>query len=52
MSHGDQVKDPGGAFLPLAATSTCPVAAVRHRDRPVYGLQFHPEVAHSPYGAL
>ncbi len=52
MSHGDQVKDPGGAFLPIAATSTCPVAAVRHRDRPVYGLQFHPEVAHTPYGAL
>ena len=52
MSHGDRVDDPGGAFLPLAATPTCPVAAVRHRDRPVYGLQFHPEVAHTPYGAL
>ena len=52
MSHGDQVNDPGGAFVPLAATSTCPVAAVRHRDRPVYGLQFHPEVAHTPYGTL
>ena len=52
MSHGDQVKDPGGAFVPLAATSTCPVAAVRHRDRPVYGLQFHPEVGHTPYGTM
>ncbi len=52
MSHGDQVKDPGGAFVPLAATANCPVAAVRHRDRPVYGLQFHPEVAHTPYGTL
>ncbi len=52
MSHGDQVKDPGGAFLPLAATATCPVAAVRHRERPVYGLQFHPEVGHTPYGTL
>ena len=52
MSHGDQVRDPGGAFVPLATTSTCLVAAVRHRDRPVYGLQFHPEVAHTPYGAL
>ena len=52
MSHGDQVHDAGPLFLPLAATSTCPVAAVRHRDRPVYGLQFHPEVAHTPYGTL
>jgi GMP synthase (glutamine-hydrolysing) len=52
MSHGDQVQDAGDAFVALAATSTCPVAAVRHRERPVYGLQFHPEVAHTPYGAL
>lgn len=52
MSHGDQVKNAGGGFIPLAATSTCPIAAVRHRERPVYGLQFHPEVAHTPYGAL
>jgi GMP synthase (glutamine-hydrolysing) len=52
MSHGDQVQDAGGNFIPLAATATCPVAAVRHRSRPVYGLQFHPEVAHTPYGTL
>ena len=52
MSHGDQVHDAGPDFIPLAATATCPLAAVRHRDRPVYGLQFHPEVAHTPYGAL
>ena len=52
MSHGDQVHDAGADFIPLAATATCPVAAVRHRDRPVYGLQFHPEVAHTPYGTL
>jgi GMP synthase (glutamine-hydrolysing) len=52
MSHGDQVRDAGPEFLPLAATATCPVAAVQHRSRPVYGLQFHPEVAHTPYGAL
>ena len=32
MSHGDQVHDAGGDFVPLAATATCPVAAVRHRD--------------------
>jgi GMP synthase (glutamine-hydrolysing) len=51
MSHGDQVRSAGDAFLPLAATATCPVAAVRHRERPVYGLQFHPEVSHTPQGS-
>jgi GMP synthase (glutamine-hydrolysing) len=50
MSHGDQVRSVSGDFVPLAATDTCPVAAVRHRTRPVFGLQFHPEVSHTPYG--
>jgi GMP synthase (glutamine-hydrolysing) len=50
MSHGDQVQTIHGDFLALAATDTCPVAAVRHRQRPVYGLQFHPEVSHTPEG--
>src|SRR5205807_1233246 len=51
MSHGDQVQTINGEFVPLAATDTCPVAAVRHRSRPVFGLQFHPEVSHTPYGS-
>jgi GMP synthase (glutamine-hydrolysing) len=50
MSHGDQVRTTGNLFLPLASTETCPMAAVRHREQPVYGLQFHPEVSHTPYG--
>jgi GMP synthase (glutamine-hydrolysing) len=50
MSHGDQVQATGDDFVPLAATDTCPLAAVRHRTRPVYGLQFHPEVSHTPHG--
>jgi GMP synthase (glutamine-hydrolysing) len=52
MSHGDQVHDAGPDFEPLAVTATCPVAALKHRTRPVYGLQFHPEVGHTPYGTL
>jgi GMP synthase (glutamine-hydrolysing) len=51
MSHGDQVQTVSGDFVPLAATDTCPVAAVRHRSRPVFGIQFHPEVSHTPYGS-
>ena len=52
MSHGDQVHVAGDGFVPVAATSTCPLAAVRHSSLPIYGLQFHPEVGHTAYGAL
>ena len=51
MSHGDQVSQASCDFVPLAATDTCPVAAVKHRRLPLYGLQFHPEVTHTPQGA-
>ncbi len=50
MSHGDQVNEVSEEFAPLAATPTCPFAAVRHKRLPVYGLQFHPEVTHTPLG--
>ena len=50
MSHGDQVHTMTGDFEPLANTDTCPVAAVKHKSRPVYGIQFHPEVSHTPHG--
>ncbi|MEM6334660.1 MAG: glutamine-hydrolyzing GMP synthase [Planctomycetota bacterium] len=51
MSHGDQVTGlPGDAFEALATTPTCPFAAVRHKTRPFYGVQFHPEVTHTPHG--
>ncbi|MFO0829255.1 MAG: glutamine-hydrolyzing GMP synthase [Phycisphaerales bacterium] len=50
MSHGDQVTDLSDQFIPLAATPTCPFAAVRHRGRKFFGVQFHPEVTHTPHG--
>src|SRR3989441_11727337 len=37
-------------FVALAATATCPFAAARHKTRPFYGVQFHPEVTHTPRG--
>src|SRR3954447_16247592 len=52
MSHGDQVRAIGDSFVAVASRSTCPMAAVRHKSLPVYGLQFHPEVGHTPYGPL
>ena len=50
MSHGDQVQGINEAFVPLASTGDCPCAAVRHQTRPLYGLQFHPEVTHTQHG--
>jgi len=50
MSHGDQVDQVSDDFIALAKTPTCPLAAVRHKSLPVYGLQFHPEVTHTPAG--
>ncbi len=50
MSHGDQVMTVSNDFIPLAKTLSCPIAAVRHKTLPVYGLQFHPEVTHTPLG--
>ncbi|MHC4389008.1 MAG: glutamine-hydrolyzing GMP synthase, partial [Planctomycetota bacterium] len=51
-SHGDQVGKLGDIFVKLAATETCPFAAVRHKKKKFYGVQFHPEVSHTPKGTL
>ncbi|MEK6677262.1 MAG: glutamine-hydrolyzing GMP synthase [Planctomycetota bacterium] len=50
MSHGDVVTDLSDRFMALATTETCPFAAVRHREKPIYGVQFHPEVTHTVCG--
>ncbi|UCF34827.1 MAG: glutamine-hydrolyzing GMP synthase, partial [Phycisphaerales bacterium] len=50
MSHFDVVTELSGDFIPLARTESCACAAVRHRTQPVYGVQFHPEVTHTPCG--
>jgi GMP synthase (glutamine-hydrolysing) len=49
-SHGDQVANPGPDFEQLAQTPNCPWAAVRHCSKKFYGVQFHPEVSHTPKG--
>jgi GMP synthase (glutamine-hydrolysing) len=50
MSHGDQVDALPNDFVALAQTPTCPIAAVRHTQQQFFGLQFHPEVTHTPHG--
>ena len=50
MSHGDQISSVSDDFETLAMTGTCPYAAIRHRRLPVFGIQFHPEVTHTPLG--
>jgi len=50
MSHGDQISSVTDDFQPLASTATCPFAAIKHRQLPVFGMQFHPEVTHTPLG--
>jgi GMP synthase (glutamine-hydrolysing) len=51
MSHGDQASAISSDFEPLAATKTCPIAAIKHKQLPVYAIQFHPEVTHTPLGS-
>jgi GMP synthase (glutamine-hydrolysing) len=51
-SHGDQVGELSDDFVKLATTDTCPFAAVRHSKSKFFGVQFHPEVSHTPKGSL
>lgn len=50
MSHGDTVVKLPKGFAVLASTSECKVAAMGDSSRKYYGLQFHPEVVHTPHG--
>lgn len=50
MSHGDKVIAPPSGFKVVATNPNTPVAAMAAIDRKLYGVQFHPEVAHTPFG--
>jgi GMP synthase (glutamine-hydrolysing) len=50
MSHGDHIESPPAGYITTAASNGNPVAAFRHESKPIYGVQFHPEVAHTPRG--
>ncbi|MGC9220088.1 MAG: glutamine-hydrolyzing GMP synthase [Solirubrobacteraceae bacterium] len=50
MSHRDTVFRAPPGFTELASSSGSPVAAMESDERQIYGIQFHPEVVHTPYG--
>ncbi len=51
MSHGDMVTGLPSDFEPIASTPECTFAAVAHKTKPFFGVQFHPEVSHTPCGS-
>jgi len=50
MSHFDAVTEAPAGFVCTASTAEAPVAAMEHAERRIWGVQWHPEVVHSPYG--
>lgn len=49
-SHNDEIKEVPKDFEALAHSENCKFQAVKHKKKPIYGLQFHPEVEHTEYG--
>ncbi len=50
MSHGDKVVQLPADFELIAETDSCPIAGMAHREKPFFGIQFHPEVTHTLQG--
>ena len=50
-SHNDEVTLLPPGFAALASSPNCNIQAMRHREKPLFGLQFHPEVEHTQFGA-
>ena len=50
MSHGDSVDQPPPGFAVTASSDNSPIAAMEHGSKPLFAVQFHPEVAHTPRG--
>ncbi len=50
MSHGDKVEQMPEGFEAVAESDNCPYAAMQHLEKKIFGVQFHPEVVHTPQG--
>jgi GMP synthase (glutamine-hydrolysing) len=51
-SHADEVKEVPDGFVRTARSDVCEVEAMRHESRPIYGVQWHPEVSHTEKGEV
>jgi len=49
-SHNDEIKELPDVFIRLAYSDDCKYQAIKHRKKPLYGVQFHPEVEHTEHG--
>ena len=49
-SHNDEIKSLGPHLMPLAHSENCRYQAIKHRNKAIYGVQFHPEVEHTQHG--
>lgn len=52
MSHGDKLSKLPPGFVTIAETENAPFAGIAHTEKPMYGIQFHPEVTHTPLGKV
>lgn len=50
MSHGDKLSQLPDGFVTIATTKNSPYASIAHQSKPIFGIQFHPEVTHTPRG--
>lgn len=50
MSHGDYVLEAPPGFVATASTVSCPIASMANVEKRLYGVQYHPEVVHTPWG--
>ena len=51
MSHGDHIEAPPEGYVTTATSRANPVTAFQHESKPIFGVQFHPEVSHTPRGS-
>lgn len=51
MSHGDKLSAAPPGFITIASSPNAPWAGLAHEEIPLYGIQFHPEVTHTPFGS-
>lgn len=49
-SHNDEITKMPDGFINLAKSENCKIQIIKHKNKPIYGFQFHPEVEHTEFG--